>query len=338
MKPGATLKDVAKLAGVSTAVVSYVVNDGPKNVSPASEAKVREAIRLLGYQPNVAARALRSGSSRLLAIVLPDVTNPFFASLAQAVEEAAAERGYSLIIASSGHSLATERSLLGDLAGRRVDGVFLCSVAGVPDVRGLESSGIPAVLLDHGEPGSGHRTIGVDLEEGARVAVEHLIEHGHREIGLVVGGLVGGRLDGRELGWRNALEDAGLRPGRVLRGAFDRETGYAAGQQILAATERPTAVFASSDLQAVGLLRAFHDGSVRVPDDLAVVSFDGSKEAEYAVPRLTTISQPVEDMGRAAVHALLGDGGSASDSDGAEAAAIFPTTLLRRASCGCAET
>ncbi len=328
-KPSATLKDVAKLAGVSTAVVSYVVNAGPKNVSPASEAKVRDAIRLLGYQPNAAARALRSGSSKTFGIVVPDATNPFFASLAHAVEEAAAERGYSLTIASSGHSLAVERSLVADLAGRRADGVFLCSVVAEPDLRDLESAGIPAVLLNHGGAEGPHPSVGVALEEGARVAVEHLVEHGHREVGLIMGGLVGGTLDGRELGWRTALEDAGLRPGRVVRGSFDRRTGYDAGRRFLASGEPPTAVFASSDLQAVGLLRALHDAGVRVPEDVAVVSFDGSEEAEYAVPRLTTVTQPVDAMGRAAVEAVLGQGDPGERS-------IFPATLVRRASCGCA--
>nr|WP_235835712.1 MULTISPECIES: LacI family DNA-binding transcriptional regulator [Arthrobacter] len=327
-KPSATLKDVAKLAGVSTAVVSYVVNGGPKNVSPLSEAKVREAIRMLGYRPNAAARALRSGSAEMLGIVVPDITNPFFASLAHAVEEAAAARGYALTIANSGHSLAVERRLVENLASRRVDGVFLCSIVAEPDLRDLESAEIPAVLLSYTGEESDHCSVGVGLEDGGRLAVEHLIGHGHGDIGLIMGSLVGGVLDGRETGWRAALEDAGLRPGPIMRIPFTREGGYQAGEWFLNATSRPSAVFVSSDLQAVGFLRALHDSGVQVPSDLAVVSFDGSKEAEYSIPRLTTVAQPVEEMALAAVEALLGNGGP-------QHSRTFPVTLIRRASCGC---
>lgn len=327
-KPSATLKDVARLAGVSTAVVSYVVNGGPKNVSPASEAKVREAIRMLGYRPNAAARALRNRSTEMLGIIVPDATNPFFAALAHAVEEAAASRGYALTIANSGHSLAVERRLVENLASRRVDGVFLCSVLPEPDLRELESAEIPAVLLNHTGQEGARYSVGIDLADGARTAVRHLVEHGHTRIGLIMGSLVGGVLDGREIGWRQALEEAGLPPGPVMRGAFTREGGYEAGKQFLGSSERPTAVFASSDLQAVGFLRSLHDGGIRVPEDVAVVSFDGSKEAEYSVPRLTTVAQPVEEMARAAVEALLGDGGS-------DHSRTFAGTLVLRASCGC---
>ncbi|ASN53414.1 LacI family DNA-binding transcriptional regulator [Sinomonas sp. R1AF57] len=326
-KPTATRKDVARLAGVSTAVVSYVVN-GSKNVSPATAAKVRDAIAVLGYRPNAAARALKLGSSEMLGMIVPDATNPFFAALSHAVEVVAAERGYALLIANSAGSLATERRHLGNFAGRRLDGVFLSSVLFEPDLRDLEAAEIPAVLLNHSTESPGFDSVGVDLRGGAKLAVEHLVEHGHRKIGLIMGTNTGGDLDAREVGWREAIEAAGLQAGPVMRGPFSREGGYQAGRWLLNEADRPTAVFASSDLQAVGLLLACHQAGVRVPEDLAIVSFDGSPEAEYSWPPLSTVAQPVEEMARAAVEALVGDGGHRRNR-------TFPPALIRRTSCGC---
>lgn len=326
-KPTPTRKDVARLAGVSTAVVSYVVN-GSKNVSPATEAKVRDAIAALGYRPNAAARALKLGSSEMLGMVIPDATNPFFAALTHAVEVAAAERGYALLIANSAGSLAAERRHLGNFAGRRLDGVFLSSVLFEPDLRDLESADIPAVLLNHSTESPGFASVGVDLGRGARAAVEHLVQHGHRRIGLIMGTNTGGNLDAREVGWRTGLEDAGLPAGPVMRGPFSREAGYQAGRWLLNEADRPTAVFASSDLLAVGLLLAMHEAGVRIPEDLAIVSFDGSPEAEYSWPPLSTLAQPVEAMARAAVAALI-------DSADPKRNRIFPAELIRRSSCGC---
>ena len=326
-KPTATRKDVARLAGVSTAVVSYVVNGGPKRVSPATEAKVRSAIAALGYRPNAAARALKLGSSEMLGMIVPDTTNPFFVMLAHAVEEAAAERGYALLIANSDASLTSERRHMENLASRRVDGVFLSSVLFEPDLRELEAAEIPVVLLNHSAESPGFASVGVDLQEGARLAVEHLAGHGHTRIGLVMGTNTGGGLDGREVGWLEGVREAGLVPGPIIRAPFRRQAGLEVARELAGRPDRPTALFASSDILAVGLLRGFHETGIRVPEDVALVSFDGSPEAEFSWPGLTTLAQPIQEMARSAVDALVA-GGSRSNR-------IFPPTLVRRASCGC---
>ena len=340
-----TRDDVARLAGVSPAVVSYVVNGGPRAVSPANEAKVRQAIRALGYRPNAAARALALGSSEMLAMIVSDAMNPFFASLARAVENAAAERGYTLLLADSQASLRTERRLIKNFAARRVDGLFLCSMLFEPDLTDLEQADIPAVLLNHstdlatagspaimkhGAGGHGSNSVGVAFQDGARMAVEHLISHGHEHIGLVMGGNAGGDLDAREVGWHQGIQDAGLTAGPIVRAPFTREGGHRAGQELLARAERPTAVFVSSDQQAVGLLCALHEAGLRVPEDLAVFSFDGSPESEYTWPRLSTVAQPVKDLAQTALEALL-----APKSEGETQTTIFPTELVLRTSCGC---
>ena len=329
-KPAVTRKDVARLAGVSTAVVSYVMNGGPKRVSPATEARVRQAIAALGYRPNAAARALKLGSSEMLGMVVPDATNPFFASLARAVEVAAAERGYAMLLADSDGSLPTERRLVENLVGRRVDGVFLCSVLFEPDLTDLEQAESPAVLLNHSAESPGFNSVGVAFQDGGRMAVEHLVGHGHRRVGLVMGTNTGGDLDAREVGWRQGVREAGLPEGPVLRVPFTREGGYRAGQDLIASADRPSAVFVSSDLQAVGLLRAVHEAGLRIPEDLAIFSFDGSAEAEYSWPPLSTVAQPVEAMARAAVDALIdAETGKPTQSQ------IFPVELVLRSSCGC---
>lgn len=344
-KSTVTRDDVARLAGVSSAVVSYVVNGGPRAVSPGTEAKVRQAIRALGYRPNAAARALALGSSEMLAMIVTDAMNPFYASLARAVENAAAERGYTLLLADSQDSLRTERRLIKKFAARKVDGLFLCSLLFEPDLMDLEQADIPAVLLNHatdlatagspavvkhGAGGPGPNSVGVAFQDGARMAVEHLIGHGHERIGLVMGGNADSELDAREVGWHQGIQDAALTEGPIVRVPFTREGGYRAGQELLARAERPTAVFVSSDQQAAGLLCALHEAGLRLPEDLAVFSFDGAPESEYTWPRLSTVAQPINELAQAAVNALL------TPEPGQETQTkIFPTELVLRASCGC---
>ena len=325
-----TRKDVARYAGVSTAVVSYVVNGGPKNVAPATEARVQEAIRLLGYRPNAAARALKLGSSETIGLVIPDNSNPFFSQLAHAVEDAAAELGYALVLTNSAGNLSKERRNIRNLAARQVDGVVLSSVLMEPDLADLEAAEIPAVLLNHSSDAPGFNSVGVDLVAGAKSAVEHLIGHGYTNIALAMGTNTGNYFDGREQGWMQALADAGLPEGPIVRSPFTRDGGYAAGRRLLASASRPTAIFASSDMQAVGILRAIHEAGLSTPDDIALASFDGSAEAEYSWPPLTTVEQPVQAMAEAAVRALI------QTPRGQEPEhLIFPTDLVVRRSCGC---
>ncbi|MDP5227400.1 MULTISPECIES: LacI family DNA-binding transcriptional regulator [Arthrobacter] len=333
-RPVVTRKDVARLAGVSTAVVSYVVNGGPKNVSPATEEKVRQAIAALGYRPNIAARALKVGSSQILGMVVPKISSPFFAGLAKAVEQAAEERGFAMLLGDSRDSLAVESRHLRNFVDRQVDGVFLCSVVNHrPDVSELDGRGIKTVLLNFSEYPLPFDAIGPEFVGSSRQAVEHLAGHGHRDIALVQGLVTGNTLDGREQGWRDALEGLGLPEGRVIRCPFDRAGGYEAGRRFLALPQRPTAVFITSDEQAVGFLRAMHEAGVRVPEDVAVFSFDGSEEAEFTWPPLSTVRQPVQEMAEAAVRAIIGSG-----RDDPARIQVFPCELVLRRSCGCGTT
>ncbi|WP_026820665.1 LacI family DNA-binding transcriptional regulator [Arthrobacter castelli] len=324
-----TRKDVARYAGVSTAVVSYVINAGPKKVAPGTEAKVLDAIQVLGYRPNAAARALKLGSTEMLGLVIPGNTNPFFAELSEAIEQAANERGYALLLTSSDGATSKERKHVRNLLSRQVDGLLLTSVEDEPYLDDVIASGIPAVLLNRYQPSEHLPSVGVDLAEGARAAVEHLIWHGYENIGLVKGISASRIPDEREEGWASALTKAGLREGQIFTSTFSMEGGYRAGQRIAAARDRPTAVFVSSDAQAVGVLRALHEAGLQVPQDIALVSFDASFQSAFTWPALTAMHQPTEQMAEAAVSALL-DRETASTEN-----MVFPTDLVVRRSCGC---
>lgn len=326
-----TRRDVAELAGVSTAVVSYVVNNGPKRVAPETAEKVRRAIEALGYRPNAVARSLKIGSIQTLGLVVPDLSNPYFAAVARAVERAALAKGFALLTASSDLDVDLETAQLRVLEARGVDGVLLSSCAQGPTLSGQAVPGLPMVFLDRS---SGLRiaTVGVDSFQGAQAAVSHLIEHGHRRIGLIVGEdeyVVG---DGDRIsGWKAALAAAGLAPGPVELGDFSLRGGYLAGRKMLSRTDRPEAVFITSDQQAIGFLRAAGEAELRVPQDIAIASFDGIPESLFSTPALTTMAQPVAKMAEAAV-ALLTDGLSRSAEQSHQK---FVADLVIRESCGC---
>ncbi len=330
VRRAATRTDVANHAGVSTAVVSYVVNDGPRNVAPATRMRVLESIRVLGYRPNAAARALKIGVTELIGLVMPDSTNPFFAEYARAIEKAAAAKGLSTILVNSARDTTHEQELVHKLISRQVDGLLLAAADDDPELSGAVESNIPVVLLNRAGPMEGIWSVGVNFHEASRVAVNHLIGHGHRRIGLISGFTDGSITSERERGWRDALRTAGLPVGPMECDDFTREGGYHAGRRLLELSERPTAIYVVSDIQAVGLLRAIHEAGVLVPGDIAVVSFDGSMESEFSWPPLTSVHQPVEEMARAAIEALaVPDRRPAHHRE-------YTAELIVRQSCGCA--
>lgn len=328
-RSGVTRQDVADLAGVSSAVVSYVVNSGPRNVAPATRERVLDAINELQYRPNATARALKRGASEIIGLVISDNTNPYFAEFARAIERVAASRGLSVIFINSGEVHEQETELVNKLLSHQVDGLLWASNDDHPDVSTAQADGISLVLLDRARPMPGVTSLGVDFRQASRVAVEHLIGHGHENIALICGSAEGASTTDRRAGWSDALEAAGLAKGPIVYEQFTREGGYAAGKSLLAMDVPPTAVYATSDLQAVGLLRALHEQGVRVPEDVAVVAFDGSVESEFTWPPLTAMHQPVIEMARTALNAL-----SSQKTHGAKHT-LFVADLVIRQSCGC---
>lgn len=307
-----TREDVARLAGVSVPVVTYTLNGGPKNVSPPTRERVLDAVARLGYRPNAAARALRRGHSEMLGIIVPTLDNALFAALAHEVEMAAGARGITLIVLSSASGEVADG--LDRLAARQVDGVLVATPVRSADIAAIEASGLPAVLLNQASAIDGLPAIGVDLYDGARQAVAHLIERGHREIAYL--GPTAG--DQRRLdGWRDALRASGLRTNAVLETAFTRESGLSSGEALLDLFPRPTALFACSDQIALGALLALHQHGLDVPEMMAIASFDDSSDARYSWPPLTSVRQPLAAMAGEAVSRLLDDSSSGAQGPGA---------------------
>lgn len=321
-----TRNDVARLAGVSTAVVSYVVNDGPRPVAPATRERVLDAIEKLGYQPNVAARTLITGKADLLALVVPDVHNQYFAALAQAVEAAARDRGLTLLLAQS--SSIGLPAVVEALGGRLVVGIISATTPTPGELHHLRRISQPLVLFSLAIPMGPYPSLWPDYYQGTRAVVRHLVEvHGHTSIALVTGSELP---EDRERAWRDVLLESGLDASAVLRSGWSMRAGRDAAESLIADHPEVTAVLVTSDQQATGLLSGLQLAGRRVPEDLAVVSFDGSPESEFTVPPLTTVAVPMGDMARDAVALALGDTVTSSTP--------YPTQLVVRRSCGCAVT
>jgi LacI family transcriptional regulator len=327
-----TRADVARHAGVSEAVVSWVVNGGPKTVSEPTTARVQAAVEKLGYRPNSTARALALGATETLGLVVPDSTNPFYAEYAVAIQRAADRLGYALLTISAGLDPAAELRSMLQLCDRQVDGLLLARGTGPGDLGELARRGVhtPVVLIDSAAPYPGHTAIGPNASSGIDAAVDHLLRvHDHASVSLVIGDSAQAETDGRESGWLRAHARNRRTPGAIEPAPFTRVGGYEAGLRLLQRPDRPGAVVTGSDLQAVGVLRAAHEQGLRVPEDLALASFDGTEEASFTWPALTTSRQPVDAMADAAVAALV-----APDRPAA-AHRVFPTDLVVRKSCGC---
>jgi DNA-binding LacI/PurR family transcriptional regulator len=307
---------VAALAGVSRATVSRVVNGSP-NVSPEARAQVERAVAKLGYVPNRAARSLVTRRADSVALVVSEpharfFSEPFFAGMVRGVSAALAGTGVQLLLLIA-HDLPDRGRLERYVVGGHVDGVLLASLHGDdPLPATLERAGVPAVLVGRPARGVGRTApagyVDADNRGGARSAVAHLAGRGRRRIATIAGPLdMGVGLD-RLDGYRDGLAAAGLAadPGLVESGDFTEESGAAATARLLARPGLPVdAVFAASDLMAAGALRALRAAGRRVPEDVAVVGFEDSAVARYAQPPLTTVRQPIEEMGRQATRLLL---------------------------------
>lgn len=327
----ATRKDVAALAGVSTAVVSYVVNGGPRPVSAAARTKVVNAIEALGYRPDGLGRSLRTGSSNTIALMVPDASNPFFAQLARAVEDEAFGRGLAVLVCNSADDSNREASYLQGLADRRVDGLIFISAIDEQDFSALTDLGIPVVTMDRGHANATTSSVRVDNRMAAYLGTSHLLDHGHARVALI-GGPRGSVADQRRAGWLSALTERGVAPSSVSTSAFTFAGGQAATLQTFGGTERPTAVLVSSDAQAIGALHSLSALGLAVPNDVAVVSIDGTELAAFTNPPLTTVSQPIVQMAQTAVQRVID-----LRRDGVRGDVEFDPALIVRRTCGCIE-
>ncbi|WP_072086274.1 LacI family DNA-binding transcriptional regulator [Yersinia pekkanenii] len=324
-----TRSDVAREAGTSVAVVSYVINNGPRPVAPATKQRVLDAIKKTGYRPNEIARALACGTTKTYGLVVPNISNPFISSMAHALQREAFANGQVLLLGDAGDSRQRELELINNLLHRQVDGLLYTSVDRHPYIELIQATGTPFVMLDRVDAAQQTCAIRVDERAAAFQATQHLIEHGHREIAIICGPLDMLNTQDRVNGWQDALQQAGLsvRHEWTFSADYTRPGGYQAAQQMLKGP-LPQALFATNELQALGCLRAMAEHNLTAPRDLALVCFNGTVESEYNVPSLTTVRQPVDAMAKTAIEML-------KNWDGVPTLREFDFSLQIGESCGC---
>ena len=305
----ATLQDVADRAGVSVRTVSNVVNDY-LHVAPATRDRVQQAIDELGYRPNLAARQLRSGRTGMLALVVPEVSSPYFGELASAFTAAAGERGWTVLIDETRGDPERERLLLGRSGAHFVDGLVFSPWSVTPEQLTQRPSQIPLVLL--GERGAAGRfdRVAVDSVRAAREATEHLIGLGRRRIAAIglQPQLANNTARQRLTGYRAALRAAGLRRTAELEvpvRQLHRADGAAAMTGLLQLDPRPDAVFCFTDELALGANRVLADRGIGVPDDIALIGFDDIEDGRFSVPTLSTIAPDRQQIATVALDFLL---------------------------------
>lgn len=303
----ATIRDVAKRAGVAPITVSRVINNSGY-VNEKTRARVEAAIADLGYVPNVLARSLRSRRTGTLGLILTDISNPFWTTVARGVEDAASDAGFNVILCNTDESEVEQDKYLHVLMQKQVDGVLLVPArSAVEPVKFIQSQNTSVVVLDRRIPNSQTDAVRCDSEGGAYQLTRLLLSLGHRRIAMLSGPRGVSTAEDRVTGYRRALAEAGVDvdAAPVCYGEFSLGSGYDMTIQALARTPRPSALFAGNNFIAIGALRALRDAGLRVPEDLALVGFDDLPADLVVDPFLTVAAQPAYEMGRQATELLL---------------------------------
>ncbi|HEY1942756.1 MAG TPA: LacI family DNA-binding transcriptional regulator [Roseiarcus sp.] len=330
-----TIRDVALRAGVSVATASNVVN-GNRPVGEESRRAVLEAVAALGYRLDRAASSLRGAASRLVGMVVPDITNVFFAALVHGVEEQAEKSGYDLVLVSSNEDVATERRRIEALVSRRIDGLLA-----VPASDGSLSAarqGVilpPTVLIDRGEAAPGLDAVTADCFAGAYAATRHLIELGHRDIAVLTHSIGLNNIAARIDGYRRALEEASLGPrARVCVGGRGLDTLRGAVELELHRADPPSAIFALTNISALAAIKAARGLGLDIPGDVSIVGFDDFDWMFALRPYLTTVAQPIDGFAAEAWRLLARRMAGEAPDEGARVE--LPCTLKVRESTGLA--
>jgi LacI family transcriptional regulator len=329
-----SVKDVAASAGVSLGTVSNVMNR-PEVVSPRTRERVERAMHDLGFVRNESARQLRAGTSRTLAYVMLDGSNPFFHDVAQGIEYAAEEADLSLFICNSNSRAEREEVHLDRLLQQRVQGILITPVnPEAPHLDELARRGVPLVIVDRVRDGDSCCSVAVDDVLGGRIAVEHLVEQGHERVAFIGGPESIGQVRERLEGARQIWKELGMPADDLINLPTEALTvaeGRSAGERLagLPVRRRPTAAFCANDLLALGLLQQSIGSGRRIPDDLAIVGFDDIEFAAAAAVPLTSVRQPRQELGRAAAQLVLDE---ATNPDHRHQQLSFTPELVARAS------
>lgn len=326
----ATMKDIAKLAGVSTSTVSHVINQS-RYVSEDISERVQRAAKELHYAPSALARSLKMNRTRTIGLLVTTSTNPFFGEVVKGVERRCYEQNYNLILCNTEGDEARMKASLSTLLEKRVDGLLLlCSTleGQYLDVFELYPN-IPTVVMDWGETHFTSDKINDNSKHGGYLAGKYLIENGHKRIGCITGPMHHHQAKIRYQGFCKAMEEANIDvdPKWVIESNFECDGGYQAFNQLFDNGQLPSAVFVCNDMMAMGLINAANEKQVKIPQQLSIIGYDDIHISKFMVPTLTTIHQPKFRLGRTAVDRLL----HRIDGDGAEPEQfqLEPTLVVR---------
>ncbi|PKF76479.1 transcriptional repressor PurR [Vibrio sp. vnigr-6D03] len=304
----ATIKDVARLAGVSTTTVSHVINK-TRFVAETTQEKVKKAVEELNYAPSAVARSLKCNTTRTIGMLVTQSSNPFFAEVVDGVESYCYRQGYTLILCNTGGIYEKQRDYIRMLAEKRVDGILVMCSDLTEDLREMldTHSSIPKVIMDWGPESSQADKIIDNSEEGGYLATKYLLDNGHTDIACLTGHEEKVACIERVIGYKRALReyDIEFKQERILVGNFECDTAVLAADKILAMENRPTAVFCFNDLMALGVISRLQENGVRVPDDISIIGYDNIELSGYFSPPLTTVHQPKRRVGKTAFEILL---------------------------------
>ncbi|MCE7791413.1 catabolite control protein A [Salipaludibacillus sp. CUR1] len=302
-----TIYDVAREAGVSMATVSRVVNGNP-NVKPTTRKKVLEAIERLGYRPNAVARGLASKRTTTVGVIIPDISSTFFSELARGIEDIATMYKYNIILCNSDQNKEKEIHLINTLLEKQVDGiVFMGGEITKEHEETFKNSPVPIVLSATIDDQKEFPSVNIDYKQAAYDAVAALTGQGHKKIAMLSGTLedpINGYM--KFAGYKKALQDAGLdlNEDLVIIGDYTYDSGLEAMESLLKLDEKPTAIFASTDEMALGVIHGAQDAGFKVPDDFEIIGFDNTRLATMVRPTLTTVVQPMYDIGAVSMRLL----------------------------------
>jgi DNA-binding LacI/PurR family transcriptional regulator len=335
-----TITDVAKAAGVSKATVSKFLN-GTHYVSAEAKARIASAISELGYAPNRVAQGLSLRRSHTIGLVVANIGNPFYAELIRGAEEVAASRNYTLLLASTEGEPRREANIVNAMRQRQVDGIAFASVRLADrEVTALAKAGVKVVLASRHLPDAEVDMVLVDSVKGAKLAVNHLIKHGHHAIAYVGGPLSIAQFQDRLKGWQETLAEAGIEARGDWELSLERmdvEAGYQAGLKLLRSPNPPTAIFAATDNLAFGIMKACNELDWKIPERLALVGFDAVSFGEMSLSPLTSVDGSGLVMGQRAMQLLIDriERDQRSPADNRQVHMVLQPTLCIRRSCGC---
>lgn len=328
-----TMADVAKLAGVGKMTVSRLLS-GSANVSKETAARVNRAIRMLNYQPNELARSLRSVHSKTIAIILPYLYDPFFATCAHAISTVATQHGYSILITTSDEDSDVEQKQASLMLRRRIDGMIIIPAPhDLNYLRGETYSRVHIVTLDRPAPDTRFDSVLVNNHAGAKAAVEHLIGHGHRRIAFLGMRKSLFTMRTRYAGYKEAMTKAGLAPEEYIE-CLSQEDTVSTIRSLLAGSHAPTALFAGNNLTMRYMLHGLNELHIEVPGEIALAGFDDFDIADVLQPALTVVRQPVYQIGEMAAK-LLFQRISRGEFPAKGSRVVLPLELVVRRSCGC---